>query len=111
MATPYVRQKNNLDLKKILSRWFTQLTGISYCCCCGPRFFQSYNNNRDAYNTTTNQSFAHKLVYDFGYAVGKVDALDSNIGTNWDPSICGDILNIEPMRERIRTVEILYRQI
>ena len=36
----------------------------------------------------TNQSFAHKLVYDFGYAAGKVDALDTNIGAKWDPNIC-----------------------
>ncbi|MGC2681342.1 MAG: hypothetical protein WA323_05690 [Candidatus Nitrosopolaris sp.] len=38
----------------------------------------------------TNQSFAHKLAYDFGYAVGKVDALDTNIGAKKDPSICGE---------------------
>ncbi|MFZ0511102.1 MAG: hypothetical protein WAM14_05815 [Candidatus Nitrosopolaris sp.] len=44
--------------------------------------------NKDGYNTTTNQSFAHKLEYDFGYAAGKVDALDTNKGANWDPSIC-----------------------
>ncbi|MFZ0514680.1 MAG: hypothetical protein WAM14_23960 [Candidatus Nitrosopolaris sp.] len=44
--------------------------------------------NRDGYNTMTNQSFAHKIEYDFGYAAGKVDALDTNIGANYDPSIC-----------------------
>ena len=36
----------------------------------------------------TNQSFSHKLVYDFGYAAGKVDALDTNIRAKYDPSIC-----------------------
>ncbi|MGA9151664.1 MAG: hypothetical protein WBZ36_13885 [Candidatus Nitrosopolaris sp.] len=44
--------------------------------------------NREGYNAMANKSLAYKLEYDFGYAVGKVDALDTNIGANWDPNIC-----------------------
>jgi hypothetical protein len=35
------------------------------------------------YNTMTNQSFAHKLVYDFGYTVRMVVVSDTNIGATY----------------------------
>ncbi|MFZ0512896.1 MAG: hypothetical protein WAM14_14915 [Candidatus Nitrosopolaris sp.] len=64
--------------------------------------------NRDGYNTMTNQSFAHKLEYDFGYAVGKVDALDTNIGAKKDPSICEEPTYF--VRQQTAICEIGYAQ-